>query len=105
MVFAIPVAGTEVMTIEGLAKEGKLHPLHQAFWEKDAAVCGYCTRRMIMAAYGLLLKNPAPTEVEIKQAITGNLCRCTRYRNIVEAIKDPARQMQEGRRNGQYTER
>ena len=94
MVFAVQTAGTEITTIEGLAQNGKLHPLQQAFWDADAAECGYCTPGMIMAAYGFLQKNPNPTESEIKHAIAGNLCRCTGYRNIVEAIKKAAEDMQ-----------
>lgn len=94
MVFAVQTHGTEVTTIEGLAQNGKLHPLQQAFWDSDAAECGYCTPGMIMAAYGFLQKNPNPTESEIKHAIAGNLCRCTGYRNIVEAIKKAAKEMQ-----------
>jgi carbon-monoxide dehydrogenase small subunit len=94
MVFAVQTAGTEVVTIEGLAKNGRLHELQQAFWDSDAAECGYCTPGMIMAAYGFLLKNPNPSESEIKHAIAGNLCRCTGYRNIVEAIKKAAKDLQ-----------
>lgn len=104
MVFAVQTAGTEIMTIEGLAKDGQLHPLQQAFWDMDAAECGYCTPGMIMAAYGFLVKNPDPSETEIKHAISGNLCRCTGYRSIVEAIKKAAQQLQEAR-HGQHTER
>jgi len=90
LVFAVQTRGTEITTIEGLAQNGGLHPIQQAFWDADAAECGYCTPGMIMAAYALLSKNPLPTESDIKQAIAGNLCRCTGYRNIVEAIKKAA---------------
>jgi len=94
MVFAVQTAGTEITTIEGLAQNGRLHEIQQAFWDSDAAECGYCTPGMIMAAYGFLLKNPNPTESEIKHAIAGNLCRCTGYHNIVEAIKKAAKDLQ-----------
>ncbi len=67
-----------------------LHPLQQAFWQADAVECGYCTSGMLMAAYGLLRQNPRPTDEEIKRAISGNLCRCTGYRNIVAAIRAAA---------------
>lgn len=87
MVLAVQTAGTEIITIEGIGQEDCLHPLQQAFWDLDAAECGYCTPGMIMAAYGLLLKNRNPSEDDIKRAISGNLCRCTGYKNIVNAIK------------------
>jgi len=90
MVFAAQISGSEIVTIEGLGEEGALHPLQQAIWDLDAAECGYCTSGMIMAGYGLLLKNKTPSETEIKRAISGNLCRCTGYLNIVEAIKKAA---------------
>lgn len=90
MVFAVQAEGEEIVTVEGLGEEKQLHPLQQAFWRKDAVECGYCTPGMIMAAYGLLLKETSPTEDQIKRAIAGNLCRCTGYYNIVEAIKDAA---------------
>jgi aerobic carbon-monoxide dehydrogenase small subunit len=95
MVFAVQTAGTDVVTIEGLAQNDRLHPLQQAFWDADAAECGYCTPGMIMAACGFLATNPDPSESEIKHAIAGNLCRCTGYRNIVEAIKRAAKEMQQ----------
>ncbi len=94
MVFAVQTHGTEVVTIEGLAQKGRLHALQQAFWDADAAECGYCTPGMIMAACGFLLTHPDPSDAEIKHAIAGNLCRCTGYRNIVEAIKNAAKEMQ-----------
>jgi aerobic carbon-monoxide dehydrogenase small subunit len=94
MVFAVQADGGEITTIEGVARDEKLHPLQDAFWQNDAVECGYCTPGMIMAAYGLLLKSRSPTEQQIKRAISGNLCRCTGYRNIVEAIKDAATRIQ-----------
>lgn len=90
MVFAVQADGGEIVTVEGLAGEEKLHPLQEAFWQRDAAECGYCTPGMLMAAYGLLRKAKNPTEEQIKKAISGNLCRCTGYRNIIEAIKAAA---------------
>jgi len=96
MVYAIQADGTDVMTVEGLAPEGHLHPLQEAFWECDAAECGYCTPGMLMAAYGLLRKNSRPTDADIKRAISGNLCRCTGYRNIVTAIRAAAGVVQAG---------
>ena len=86
MVLAVQTHGSEVITIEGLSESERLHPLQQAFLESDAVECGYCTPGMLMAAYGLLLKNPFPGEADIKRAISGNLCRCTGYVNIVKAI-------------------
>ena len=90
MLFAVQVEGGEILTVEGLAENGRLHSIQDAFWRKDAAECGYCTPGMIMSAYGLLAKTKSPTDEQIKAAISGNLCRCTGYRNIVEAIKDAA---------------
>lgn len=87
MVYAVQTDGTEITTVEGLAENGDLHPLQEAFLEADAVECGYCTPGMIMAAQGLLLENPNASEEEIKRAISGNLCRCTGYVNIVKAIK------------------
>jgi len=93
MVFAVQTAGTEVVTIEGLAKNGRLHELQQAFWDSDAAECGYCTPGMIIAAAQILDRNPKPTREEIRHGLDGNLCRCTGYRNIVEAIKKAAKDL------------
>jgi carbon-monoxide dehydrogenase small subunit len=86
-VLAAQADGAEIMTIEGLARDGKLHPLQEGFWEKHGLQCGFCTPGMIMAAYGLLQRNPHPTEQEIRHGIEGNLCRCTGYQNIVAAIQ------------------
>lgn len=95
MVFAVQADGTEVVTVEGLAQNGQLSALQEAFWEHDAAECGYCTPGMLMAAEGLLRGNPTPTEAEVKRAIAGNLCRCTGYGNIVQAIRAAALAMSE----------
>jgi carbon-monoxide dehydrogenase small subunit len=95
MVFAVQAAGDEVVTVEGLAQDKRLHPLQEAFWKNDAVECGYCTPGMLMSAYGLLRRTKSPTEAEIKKAIAGNLCRCTGYINIVTAIKEAATNLAE----------
>jgi aerobic-type carbon monoxide dehydrogenase small subunit (CoxS/CutS family) len=87
LVPALKAQGREVMTVEGLASGGELHPLQKAFIEHGAVQCGYCTPGMLMSAKALLDRAPRPTEEEIKEAISGNLCRCTGYTKIVEAIK------------------
>lgn len=92
-IFAVQADGKELLTIEGLAKNGQLHPIQQAFWEKHGLQCGYCTPGMIMTAYWFLNRNPNPTEEEIRNAISGNLCRCTGYVKIVEAIQYAAELM------------
>lgn len=86
MVLALQTHGSEIITVEGLSRNDRLHPLQEAFLEADALECGYCTPGMLMTAYGLLLKNPAASEADIKRALSGNLCRCTGYVNIVKAI-------------------
>jgi len=92
-VFAVQADGGDVMTIEGLARNGQLHPLQQAFWDNHGLQCGYCTSGMIMTALDLLKRNPHPTEAEIRHGIEGNYCRCTGYHNIVKAIQAAAAQM------------
>jgi carbon-monoxide dehydrogenase small subunit len=86
MVLAMETNGKSILTIEGLAREGKLHPLQEAFINYGAIQCGYCTPGMILSAKALLDRNPTPTEQEVREAIAGNLCRCTGYVKIVEAI-------------------
>ncbi len=86
-VLAVQANGTEVTTVEGLARDGALHPVQEGFLQKHGAQCGYCTPGMIMTAVDLLNHNRNPTEKEIKHALEGNLCRCTGYINIVEAVK------------------
>jgi carbon-monoxide dehydrogenase small subunit len=90
-VLAVQADGAEVTTIEGLAPEGELHPLQEAFWNNHGLQCGYCTPGMIMAAAGLLAENPDPTEEEVRRGLEGNLCRCTGYHNIVKAVLDAAK--------------
>jgi aerobic carbon-monoxide dehydrogenase small subunit len=85
-VLAVQADGGEVTTIEGIANDGSLHPLQQAFWEKHGLQCGFCTPGMILTAVDLLQNNPNPSEPEIRHAIEGNYCRCTGYQNIVESI-------------------
>ncbi len=92
-VLAVQADGREVLTVEGLEKNGQLHPLQSAFWEEHALQCGYCTPGMLMASYALLQENPAPTEEEIREALSGNICRCTGYVNIVKAVQLAARKM------------
>jgi len=94
MTLAEEVEGKEVETIEGLAQGGELHPLQKAFMDYHAFQCGFCTPGMIMAAKALLNRNLHPTEEEVKSAISGNLCRCTGYGNIVEAILSTAREIE-----------
>ena len=90
---AVQVDGAKITTIEGLAKDGKLHPIQEAFWEKHGLQCGFCTPGMIMSAAQILQRNPNPSEAEIRHQLEGNLCRCTGYHNIVKAIQYAAEQM------------
>lgn len=92
-VFAVQADGATVETVEGLEQGGTLHPLQEGFWEKHGLQCGYCTPGMLMCAKYLLAKNPDPSEAEIRAGISGNLCRCTGYNNIVEAIRYAAEKM------------
>ena len=92
-VFAVQADGSEVQTIEGLADGDELHPLQDGFWEEHGLQCGYCTPGMIMSAANLLQDNPAPSEAEIREGISGNLCRCTGYQHIVNAIQHAAERM------------
>jgi carbon-monoxide dehydrogenase small subunit len=91
-VLAVQADAGEVLTIEGLAKGEKLHPIQEAFWECHGLQCGFCTPGMILSAYQLLQRNPKPTETQIRHAIDGNLCRCTGYQHIVDAVRLAARQ-------------
>jgi len=88
LLFAVQVDGHAIETVEGLApRDGELHPLQRAFWEKHGLQCGYCTPGMLMVLKAFLAEHPDPTEEEIREAISGNLCRCTGYQNIVEAAR------------------
>ncbi len=90
---AVQCEGAQVLTIEGLAKDGKLHPIQEGFWEKHGLQCGFCTPGMIMSAHQMLQRNPRPTEQQIRHDLEGNLCRCTGYHNIVKAIQYAAEKM------------
>jgi aerobic carbon-monoxide dehydrogenase small subunit len=94
--FAVQADGREVTTVEGLAKNGELNPVQEAFVKNYAFQCGYCTPGMVMTSYALLQRNPNPSEEEIRKALAGNLCMCTGYVQIVEAVKEAAR----GSKNG-----
>jgi len=94
LVLAVQANGRNVLTIEGLAENGKLHPIQRAFVDKGAIQCGFCTPGMILSAKALLAENPKPTEQEIRTAISGNLCRCTGYQKIVEAIQEAAKSLE-----------
>ncbi|MEM8995638.1 MAG: (2Fe-2S)-binding protein [Acidobacteriota bacterium] len=93
--FAVQADGASVETIEGLANGSELHPLQEGFWEKHGLQCGYCTPGMIMSAKDFLERNPNPTDDEVRWGISGNLCRCTGYNKIVEAIQYAAEKMRE----------
>jgi carbon-monoxide dehydrogenase small subunit len=86
-IFAVQAEGAEVTTIEGLANNGALHPMQEGFWEKHGLQCGYCTPGMIIAATQIIERNPNPTRDEIRHGLEGNLCRCTGYQHIVEAVE------------------
>jgi carbon-monoxide dehydrogenase small subunit len=93
--FAAQADGHEVMTVEGLAVVGALHPIQQAFWDKHGLQCGFCTPGMMLASYVLLKHNPAPSEADIREGLSGNLCRCTGYQNIVKAVQQAADAMRQ----------
>jgi aerobic carbon-monoxide dehydrogenase small subunit len=86
-VLAVQADGREVMTVEGLEKDGQLHPVQEGFWQEHGLQCGYCTPGMMLTSYALLKQNPDPNEGEIRQAISGNLCRCTGYVNIIKSVQ------------------
>jgi len=92
-VLAVQADGADVTTIEGLAQGENLHPLQEAFWECHGLQCGFCTPGMILTAHQLLMRNPKPTESEIRHALDGNLCRCTGYQHIVDAVQLAAKKM------------
>ena len=94
--FAVQADGAELMTVEGLPSNGTLHPLQEGFKEEHGLQCGFCTPGMLMSSYALLKKNPNPTEKQIRWGISGNLCRCTGYQNIVKAVQFASRKMAQG---------
>ena len=94
-ILAVQADGARISTVEGLEQNGKLHPVQEAFWEKHGLQCGYCTPGMLMTGCALLARNKDPTEPEIRDAISGNLCRCTGYSNIVKAIQSAAERLRE----------
>jgi len=93
-VLAVQAEGRQLMTVEGLEQDGKLDPIQDGFWQEHGLQCGYCTPGMLMTSYALLKRNPDPSEDEIRRAISGNLCRCTGYVKIVEAIQYAAAKLQ-----------
>ena len=97
--FAVQAQGAEVMTVEGLASNGELHPLQQAFMDEHGLQCGYCTPGMLMRSYRFLQENPDPSEVEIREGMSGNLCRCTGYQNIIKSIQKAATVINEAGRD------
>jgi carbon-monoxide dehydrogenase small subunit len=92
-VLAVQADGHPVTTVEGLANGAKLHPIQEGFWEEHGLQCGFCTPGMIMCSHDLLDHNPSPSDSEIREAINGNICRCTGYQNIVAAVKNASRKM------------
>ncbi len=88
--------GSQVLTIEGLQKDGQMHAIQEGFWEEHGLQCGYCTPGMIMSTLQLLERNPHPTEAEIREGLQGNLCRCTGYHNIIKSVQHAAEHMKEG---------
>ncbi len=90
---AVQADGHELRTVEGLEQNGQLHPVQEGFWEKHGLQCGFCTPGMMLTASALLERNPSPSEAEIRRAISGNLCRCTGYVNIVKAVQHAAEKM------------
>ncbi len=95
-IFAVQADGREVLTVEGLEQDGKLHPIQEGFFQEHGLQCGFCTPGMLMTGYAFLKNNPNPTESEIRHAISGNLCRCTGYVNIVKAYQYAAAKLREG---------
>jgi carbon-monoxide dehydrogenase small subunit len=94
--FAVQADGGEIVTVEGLEKDGELHPLQQAFSKEHGLQCGYCTPGMLMSSLTLLADEPEPTEKDIRKCLSGNLCRCTGYQNIIKAIQTAAKDLREG---------
>jgi len=94
-VLAVQADGREVMTVEGLEQNGQLHPIQNGFWQEHGLQCGYCTPGMLMTSYALLQHNADPSEGDIRQAISGNLCRCTGYVNIIKSVQHAAAKLRE----------
>ena len=94
--FAVQADGAEIMTVEALSDNGTMHPLQEAFWEKQGLQCGYCTPGMLLRAYEILSENPSPTAAEVREGLASNLCRCTGYQFIVESVLDAADRMRAG---------
>jgi len=94
LLLAVQAEGSELLTVEGLARDGQMHPLQQAFWDYHALQCGFCTSGFLLSAYDLLQKNPHPSEAEVRHGLSGNLCRCTGYANIVQAVMAVANSQQ-----------
>jgi carbon-monoxide dehydrogenase small subunit len=94
--FAVQADGCEIKTVEGLEQDGKLHPVQEGFWQEHGLQCGFCTPGMMMTSVALLEEKPNPTEDEIRLAISGNLCRCTGYMNIVKSIQYAAQKLRQG---------
>jgi carbon-monoxide dehydrogenase small subunit len=103
-VLAVQADGCQVTTVEGLATDGSLHPIQQAFWEKHGLQCGFCTPGMMLTACDLLQQNPNPSEAEIRHALEGNYCRCTGYQNIVAAVRYAAELMKQPQAKQPQTE-
>ncbi len=95
LMLAVQADGADLLTVEGLARDGALHPLQQAFWEHHGVQCGFCTPGMLLTAYDLLRENPAPTEDEIRAGLSAVLCRCTGYHGIVRAVQAAAQTLRE----------
>jgi carbon-monoxide dehydrogenase small subunit len=93
LMFAVQANGAEITTIEGLAKNGELHPLQEGFWENHGLQCGFCTPGFLLSACELLERNPDPTEKEVREGLSGNMCRCTGYQHIVESVLAAASKM------------
>ncbi len=95
-IFAVQAHGREILTVEGLEQDGALHPVQEGFMQEHGLQCGYCTPGMLMTSYAFLKKNPSPTEDDIRWAISGNLCRCTGYVNIVKSVEYAAAKLRQG---------
>jgi carbon-monoxide dehydrogenase small subunit len=93
--FAVQADGHAITTVEGLAHDGALHPIQQAFWDQHGLQCGYCTPGMMLTSFALLKHNPSPSEADIREGLSGNLCRCTGYQNIVKAVQQAAEVMRQ----------